>query len=320
MFPPSFVVLDKPAGMTSSEAVNQVKRKLRLTRKDKIGHAGTLDPDATGVLVCAIGRATKLIPVIAGGLKEYVGTLELGVTTTTDDLSGEVLARHDGPLPDSSEVLLVGRRMTGVISQVPPQISACKVQGERAYAIARRGERAEVKAREVFVSDFELTHQGEGLYSYRVVCGGGTYVRALARDLGAHFQMGGAIKTLRRTRSYPFGLHQVVVLDDVAPDLVIPWFDVLDYLPTYAVDDRVFEQLAVGNFREAAKLLGGILSLPLAEQTTVCRLESSAGSDWGAVVELQRETDEATGLRRIQGVFVDRRKDGGSRIFCEERV
>ncbi|WP_456786475.1 tRNA pseudouridine(55) synthase TruB [Cellulomonas sp. P5_C5] len=215
------VVVDKPAGWTSHDVVARMRR-LASTRK--VGHAGTLDPMATGVLVVGIGRATRLLTYIVGADKEYTATIRLGVTTTTDDAEGEVLATVDASGVTSADVVGGAGALTGAIQQVPSAVSAIKVDGQRAYARVRAGEDVELAARPVTVSRFDVhdvrparTDDGSPVLDVdvTVVVSSGTYVRALARDLGAGLGVGGHLTALRRTRVGGYGLDVARSLDDL---------------------------------------------------------------------------------------------------------
>ncbi|MEV7973028.1 tRNA pseudouridine(55) synthase TruB [Cellulomonas sp. NPDC089187] len=211
------LVIDKPAGWTSHDVVAKA-RWLAGTRK--VGHAGTLDPMATGVLVLGIGRATRLLTYVVGAEKEYLATIRLGVSTSTDDAEGEVTGRTDvgvHPWPELQVRLADAvAELTGDIQQVPSSVSAIKVDGQRAYARVRAGEDVQLAARPVTVHAFEVNDQqvvpdadGSGLMAWdlsvRVVCSSGTYIRALARDLGERLGVGGHLTMLRRSRvgGYP---------------------------------------------------------------------------------------------------------------------
>lgn len=215
------VVVDKPAGWTSHDVVARMRR-LASTRK--VGHAGTLDPMATGVLVVGIGRATRLLTYIVGADKEYTATVRLGVTTTTDDAEGETVATVDASGVTSADVVAGAAALTGAIQQVPSAVSAIKVDGQRAYARVRAGEDVELAARPVTVSRFEVhdvrqavTDDGSPVLDVdvTVVVSSGTYVRALARDLGAGLGVGGHLTALRRTRVGGYGLDVARSLDDL---------------------------------------------------------------------------------------------------------
>jgi tRNA pseudouridine55 synthase len=189
-------VVDKPAGQTSHDVVAQVRR---LAGTRRVGHAGTLDPMATGVLVVGIGRGTRLLGHLAAGDKEYVGTVRLGVTTSTDDAEGEVLTRASASW-DRARLPAALAGLTGAIEQVPPAYSAIKVGGQRSYARARAGEDVVLAPRRVTVSVLEPLAVRADEVDLHVVCSSGTYVRALARDLGAALGVGGHLAALRRTR------------------------------------------------------------------------------------------------------------------------
>jgi tRNA pseudouridine55 synthase len=215
------VVVDKPAGWTSHDVVARMRR-LASTRK--VGHAGTLDPMATGVLVVGIGRATRLLTYIVGADKEYTATIRLGVTTTTDDAEGETLATVEASAVTREDVVAGAAALTGAIQQVPSAVSAIKVDGQRAYARVRAGEDVELAARPVTVSRFEVrdvrparTDDGSPVLDVdvTVVVSSGTYVRALARDLGAGLGVGGHLTALRRTRVGGYGLDVARSLDDL---------------------------------------------------------------------------------------------------------
>jgi tRNA pseudouridine55 synthase len=215
--PSGLVVVDKPAGLTSHDVVGRLRRLLG-TRK--IGHAGTLDPMATGVLVLGVQRATRLLGHLALDTKAYAATIRLGVTTSTDDAEGEVTATTDAGGVDETQVRAGIAALTGPIEQVPSAVSAIKVNGKRAYQRVRDGELVELAARPVTVSEFELDalrRDGACLdLDVRVDCSSGTYIRALARDLGAGLGVGGHLTALRRTRVGPFGLDTARTLDELA--------------------------------------------------------------------------------------------------------
>ena len=203
-----WLVLDKPEGMGSTQAVGKLRW---LFQAQKAGHAGTLDPLATGVLPIAFGEATKTMPYVTDGGKAYRFTVRWGVATNTDDSQGEVIATSDErPTREAVEALLP--RFTGTISQVPPQFSAVKIDGERAYKRAREGEDVEIAAREVEIDTFELVSHGEESV-FEVECGKGTYVRALARDMGEMLGCHGHVTSLRRTFVEPFEEEDAVPLD-----------------------------------------------------------------------------------------------------------
>ncbi len=217
------LVVDKPAGWTSHDVVARLRR-LAATRK--VGHAGTLDPMATGVLVVGVGKATRLLAYLSGADKAYAATIRLGASTVTDDAEGDVLAVTDASGITREAVEAGARALSGDILQVPATVSAIKVAGERAYARVRAGETVELAARPVTVSRFEVlaTRSAElgGTavldVDVEVVCSSGTYVRALARDLGAGLGVGGHLTALRRTRVGGFALDVARTLEQLADE------------------------------------------------------------------------------------------------------
>jgi tRNA pseudouridine55 synthase len=195
------LLADKPQGPTSHDIVARVRSA---TGQRRIGHAGTLDPMASGLLPLVLGRATRLVRFLPHSPKEYRGELRLGLTTHSDDITGEVLTRHDGPLPESAAVLRAAEGLVGKLMQVPPAVSARKVGGERSYRLARRGIAVEARAAEVEVDRFDLAPTASPeLYEFEAVVSAGTYIRALVRDLGETLGCGGTLASLRRTRIGP---------------------------------------------------------------------------------------------------------------------
>ncbi|MGI5129086.1 tRNA pseudouridine(55) synthase TruB [Pseudonocardia sp. CA-107938] len=225
--PPGLVVVDKPGGMTSHDVVGRLRR-IFSTRK--IGHAGTLDPMATGVLVCGVGRATKLLGHLALDTKAYTATIRLGATTTTDDVEGEIVETADARGVSDAAITAGISALTGDIQQVPSSVSAIKVDGQRAYARVRAGEEVVLPARPVTVSEFTLVARHGTDLDVVVACSSGTYVRALARDLGAALGVGGHLTVLRRTRVGPFDLSHARTLDalETDPTLSLPLDQAVD--------------------------------------------------------------------------------------------
>jgi tRNA pseudouridine55 synthase len=201
------LVLDKTAGVTSFDAVALVRRRLGLKR---VGHAGTLDPDATGVLPILLGEATKLMPYLADQDKEYLATLRLGVTTDTGDLGGRVLATSPVPALSQAALQAACRPFVARIKQVPPMYSAVHHEGRRLYELARQGVEVPRAPREVVVHAIDVEEVAVESARLKIVCGKGTYVRALATDLGAALGCGAAVAVLVRTRVGPFTLAEAV--------------------------------------------------------------------------------------------------------------
>lgn len=207
-----WLIVDKPAGMTSTAVVNKVRWALGAK---KAGHAGTLDPAATGVLAIALGEATKTVPFITEALKCYRFAVRLGVATNTDDAEGEVTATS-GARPSDDEIRAALAGFRGEILQVPPQFSAVKVDGERAYALARAGEEMDLAARELWVESLEMIARPDAdTVELEMVCGKGGYVRAIARDLGAALGCHGHVLWLRREWSGPFEASDGVTIETI---------------------------------------------------------------------------------------------------------
>ncbi|WP_426324556.1 tRNA pseudouridine(55) synthase TruB [Microbacterium sp. E-13] len=225
MAAPGILLVDKPGGITSHDVVARARRALG-TRK--IGHAGTLDPMATGLLVLGVEGATRLLTFVVGLDKTYEATIRLGVATDTDDAEGEVVSTTDASPLAAADISGGIAALTGRISQVPSTYSAIKVDGRRAYDLARAGEAVELKAREVTVSRFDVVeerrHSPGGVVDLDVVvdCSSGTYIRSLARDLGAALGVGGHLTALRRTRIGPFDVAGAAAVDALAGAPLMP--------------------------------------------------------------------------------------------------
>ena len=205
------LLIDKPPGMSSAEVVRQVKR--RLGRKSRVGHLGTLDPFATGLLPILVGEATKLAPFLQENDKEYEGAIRLGIETDTLDPTGRVVREAALPAFDSERLLAIAARFTGTIEQVPPLFSALKRGGVPLYKLARQGrEIAPPLPRRVVVRHLELRRESDSLIAFRLLCGTGTYARALARDVGAALESAAHLAWLRRLASGSFRLERAIAL------------------------------------------------------------------------------------------------------------
>ncbi len=217
-------MVDKPAGVTSTAVVNKVRWAFEAK---KAGHAGTLDPDATGLLPVALGEATKTIAYLGDALKAYDFLVRWGAATTTDDASGEVIATSDAR-PSDDDIRAALPAYTGDIRQVPPQFSAVKVDGARAYDLAREGEALDLAARDLYVDELQLTGRPDADHAQlHFVCGSGGYVRSIARDLGAQLGCLGHVVTLRRTWVGPFDLDGAVSMEQVESLARTPEIDAL---------------------------------------------------------------------------------------------
>jgi tRNA pseudouridine55 synthase len=213
--PVGLAVLDKPPGLTSHDVVAVVRRTLGERR---VGHAGTLDPPATGVLLVGVGRATRLLRFLQGSDKSYDGTLALGVATTTLDATGVPTATFDMSRVADESVRAAAAALTGSLVQRAPMVSAVHVGGRRLHELAREGIEVERPSREVRVDRFDVAPLGGGVWRFDVTCSAGTYVRALVDDLGRALGGGAHVATLRRTRAGAFSLHDAVALDRFTAD------------------------------------------------------------------------------------------------------
>jgi tRNA pseudouridine55 synthase len=243
------VVVDKPAGMTSHDVVSRIRR---LARTRRVGHAGTLDPMATGVLVLGVERATRLLGHLALEDKSYEAIIRLGVATHTDDAEGEVVSRAPAGHLTSDQISAGVAELTGEILQVPSAVSAVKVGGERAYRKVRAGQRVELSPRRVVVSRFDVRdvrRVGDEVELNVVVdCSSGTYIRALARDLGAGLGVGGHLRALRRTRVGRYGLDRARSLAELEADFrVQPIAEVAaETFPRYDLDEETARLVGFG--------------------------------------------------------------------------
>jgi len=242
-----WICLDKPADMTSTQAVGKIRR---LFEAQKAGHAGTLDPLATGILPIALGEATKTVPFVQEAGKGYRFTIRWGVSTDSLDAEGEVTARSDAR-PDAAAIEAVLPAFTGEVEQTPPAFSAIKVDGERAYDLARAGETVELEPRIVRIDRVALTDASRAdLAVFEMRCGKGAYVRSLARDVAAALGVEGHVGALRRTAVGPFKAEQAVTLDALedlvhksrALEALLPVETALDDIPALAVtEDEAFQ-------------------------------------------------------------------------------
>ena len=241
------VLLDKPAGMTSHDAVYRLRRHLG---EKRIGHAGTLDPDATGLLVVGVGNATRVIRFMSGMDKTYTCEIVFGSETNTLDDSGEVTATHEMTLPPLDEVQrLVDERFVGDIMQVPPMVSALKVDGVRLHSLAREGIEIEREPRPITVFEFEVGPTDDPLVlSARVRCGGGTYIRSLGADLGHALGGGAHIRSLRRHTTGPYSLDESCTVDE---PVLLPVREAVRALPTHVLDAAGVDDVLYGRVREA---------------------------------------------------------------------
>jgi tRNA pseudouridine55 synthase len=262
-----WIVLDKPLGLGSTQGVSAVKRALREAgqAKTKVGHGGTLDPLATGVLPIALGEATKLAGRMLDATKAYDFTVAWGAQTDTLDLEGQVIAESDHR-PTRAEIEAVLPRFTGPIEQVPPAYSALKVDGKRAYTLAREGAEVELKSRHVTILALDLLDAKENAATFAATVSKGTYIRSIARDLALALGTVGHVTMLRRTKAGPFGLDQAISLDflgDCAKGgsldgALLPLQAGLDDIPAFPVTPEEARQLRLGQRLQRVPPAGGL--------------------------------------------------------------
>jgi len=235
------LVLDKPTGITSRDALDRAESWF--PRKTRLGHAGTLDPLATGVLVACVGAATRLTEYVQAMPKTYRAGIRLGATSDTDDADGKVTPCADAGAPSPDAVERALQSLVGTVHQVPPAYSAAKIDGRRAYALARKGKDVDLKPRPVTIYQIDVLHYAYPRLDLLVRCGKGTYIRSLARDLGEHLGCGGYIESLRRTSIGPFAETEAVSLEADAATararLLPAWRAVQDDPPLILSDDEV---------------------------------------------------------------------------------
>ena len=231
--------LNKPPKLTSRQAVDCVKRILNVK---KAGHGGTLDPDATGVLLICLGDGTKLFEALQAGTKEYEGTLILGITTDTLDANGQIIKTADASQITPNQIRSVCQQFVGEIEQIPPMFSAVKHKGTPLYKLARRGIEVERRSRRVFIEPIELLSCNIPEVRFRVVCSKGTYIRVLAADMGAALGCGAHLSELTRTRSGVFKIEGAHTFDSLKRT---PEFAYQAVTPIDAVDDMLHRQLAL---------------------------------------------------------------------------
>lgn len=249
------LIIDKPVGPTSFDIVARVRREIRVK---KAGHCGTLDPAAGGVLLVVLGRATRLAEYMNGYRKKYEGVVRLGIVTDTDDAEGEITAENEVPPIDIKELKVILAGFTGVIEQRVPVYSAVKVDGERLYKKARRGGEVETPIRKVTIYDIELLGFEPPEIAVSVECGGGTYIRSLARDLGEKLGCGAHLSKLTRTGVGPYGLGAACKPDAVkelegGENCFIPLNEMLPDLPSIEMDFDGATEITCGRFLEATE-------------------------------------------------------------------
>ena len=293
--PSGVLVIDKPAGITSHDVVWRV-RKLYGTRR--VGHTGTLDPMATGVLVVLVGRAAKAAEYLTSDKKAYRATLKLGITTDTEDTTGTVLTSTD-QLPTPDEVVRVAQGFVGEIMQIPPMYSALKVGGKKLVDLARRGIEIEREAREITVHSLTCTPNEDGTYTLDVACSAGTYIRTLCADIGKALGCGGAMASLRRVETGGFSLfdaHTLEELDSLSTEqrlaALVPIERLFDDLPALPLP-AFYERLCRSGCEIYLKKIG--VSHPVGARLRLC----SENGDFFALGEV-REYDDGPAAKAIK--------------------
>lgn len=281
--------MDKPQGWTSHDVVGRLRR---LAGTRKVGHAGTLDPMATGVLVIGINRATRLLTFIVGTSKTYAATIRLGQSTSTDDAEGEATGGSIAAAVTEEEIRGAVAALTGAIQQVPSSVSAIKVKGERSYARVRSGERVDLPARPVTIHRFDV-HAIRRVSNGRlqdvdvtVECSSGTYVRALARDLGGALGVGGHLTALRRTRVGPYSIEQARTLEQLAEEMDILSLDDAGraLFPVRKLSDAEAADVSHGRKVEPNQEPDGPVAAFAPDGTLVALLENRGGAARTALV------------------------------------
>lgn len=296
-----FLNIDKPIGLTSHDVVARVRRLYRQqTGSKKVGHAGTLDPLATGVLVVCLGAATRLSDYVMHTTKIYRAEVQLGVETDTYDAEGEIVARHDAAGVTQADIATVLNRFTGDIEQVPPMHSAIKVNGKKLYELARAGQTIERAARPVTIHAIDLISYEGDVLTIDVTCGSGTYIRSLAHDIGAELGVGAHLTALRRMKSGDFDVNQAVTLEqldalDDWSELVIQPAAVLSHCASVTLSDDQMTEISFGRFielNETALPEGDVMAYT--PQGQLLAVLEPAGTQWKPrkVFPIGAETEE----------------------------
>jgi tRNA pseudouridine55 synthase len=253
-----FLLVDKPSGMTSHDVVAMARKKFGTKR---VGHAGTLDPMATGVLVLGVGNATKLLQYVVDGKKQYEATIKLGIATHTDDREGEVTSTADTSAVTSDAIRRELAKFVGTIMQRPSSVSAIKIDGKRAHERVREGEVVEIPAREVTIYEIEINDIRRDEVDVVVTCSAGTYIRAIARDLGAVLEVGGHLTSLRRTLVSPFAIDECAPLESA--ELLDTAAGVARMMPTRDLTGEELIEIGFGRTIGASVQDGTVAALDL---------------------------------------------------------
>ncbi|MDP1794183.1 MAG: tRNA pseudouridine(55) synthase TruB [Acidimicrobiales bacterium] len=255
-----FVLVDKPTGWTSHDAVARCRK---IFQQKRVGHAGTLDPDATGVLLVGLGRATRLLKYVSDLEKAYVGEIVLGTTTNTLDAAGEVTGTFDMTGTTRDDVAAAASKFGGDIEQIPPMVSAVQIGGQRLHDLARKGLEVERKPRPVTVYSIDVLGEPEvGVFTVDVVCSTGTYIRTLADDIGRALGGGAHLRNLRRRGVGAFTVDASVPLEVLTPDAARPMAELLAHLPSVTIDADGVDAVSHGrSLGEAGCAEGGVAVL-----------------------------------------------------------
>jgi tRNA pseudouridine55 synthase len=284
--------IDKLAGITSRDVVNRVQR---LVKPHKVGHAGTLDPLATGILVVAVGPATRLVEYVQRMPKTYHGTFLLGRTSDTEDIEGQVVELPGTPVPTFDQLAAAVPQFLGTIQQQPPAYSALKVAGQRAYALARRGEAVELAERPVHIHELKIVRYEYPELELLIRCGSGTYIRSLGRDLARAVGTDAVMSALRRMAIGPLKAADAIVCDQLTVELINERL----LSPALAVADL---PVATVNEAECRKLVQG---QAIADRWTIAGEEAAAIDECGELVAILARHDRR-GLRPAKGFLQDR--------------
>jgi tRNA pseudouridine55 synthase len=285
------LIVDKPQGMTSLDVVREIKKRFSI---QKAGHVGTLDPFATGILPIALNEGTKLIPFLQDDPKAYDAVMKLGEETTTDDPTGAIVRREEWKDLSSERIQAVSQSFIGRVRQMPPMFSAVKVNGNPLYRLARKGMEIEREEREVFLHDLQIIEIDLPLVRFKVTCSRGTYIRALARDMGRRIGCGAHLVSLRRTRSGPFTLDQTFSMEHLRSlpgagallACLLPLREVLYELPEVIGDDHLVRKVRFGREMTVKDL--NLQTLPAFEEGQWLRMSSP---EQGLVAILRSEID-----------------------------
>jgi tRNA pseudouridine55 synthase len=290
------LVVDKPAGMTSHDVVAGIKR---FVRPAKVGHSGTLDPAATGVLVVLVGASTRILEFLEDNKKSYELTIRFGEETDTCDQDGAVLAEYDTSTLTIDQIMGAVAGYIGEIEQVPPNFSAIKKDGSPLYKLARKGIFPEVPARKVHIQNVVIEDWQNPFLKLRLDCSRGTYVRSLARDIGRDLGVGGRLDMLRRTRSGKFGINQALTIAEIingGPNLIqsklITLNEALAHVPTIQIDEPELSRLGQGGYVKAPVSDGVVAG------QSVCKVFS--GDSESVIIARTFETEECLMLKPLK--------------------